>query len=95
MQFAKPLRAGVAGGEISCSVRIWQQPRVRVGGRYRLGAGAIYVTSLREIAPTDITDALAKRSGFANVDALLATARHGRGDRVFLVEFGYEEDEAT
>ena len=47
MQFAKQLRERVVRGEITCSVRIWQQPRVKVGGRYPIGPGAIHVTSLR------------------------------------------------
>ena len=42
-------------GEITCSVRIWQSPHVKVGGRYRLGEGAIEVTSIREISMEDIT----------------------------------------
>ena len=37
----------------------------------------------------DVTDNLARESGFAGVDDLLATARHGRGDKVYLVRFHY------
>ncbi|HEY1447347.1 MAG TPA: hypothetical protein VGF33_02320 [Caulobacteraceae bacterium] len=44
MMFAKRLRAGVMAGEITCSVRIWRRPHVKVGGRYGLGPGAIEVT---------------------------------------------------
>jgi len=33
--FTKRLRPGVRSGEITCSVRIWQRPHVKVGGRYR------------------------------------------------------------
>ena len=91
MVFAKRLRERVIRGEIDCSVRIWKSPRVRVGGRYRLGAGHIEVTALREIGLADITAALARRSGFEGVIDLLKTARHGAGDRVFLVEFTYSE----
>lgn len=91
MVFAKRLRERVICGEIDCSVRIWQSPRVRVGGRYRLAPGYIEVTALREITLADITPALARRSGFEGVVDLLKTARHGSGDRVFLVEFTYVE----
>lgn len=89
MQFAKHLRERVRRGEITCSVRIWKQPRVRVGGRYALAPGEIVVDHLIEIGPADITSELAKRSGFPRVDDLLAVAKHGRGDRVFVVEFHY------
>lgn len=93
MMFAKRLRDAVMRGEITCSVRIWQSQRVKVGGRYRLGAGAIRVTGVREIGLGDITPALARESGFEGVVDLLKVARHGAGDRVYLVEFEYEGGE--
>jgi hypothetical protein len=93
MMFAKRLREGVISGRITCSVRIWRHPRVKIGGRYRLGGGAIEVTQLREIGFEDITPTLARQSGFAGVVDLLKTARHGRGERVFLVEFAWRPDD--
>ena len=90
--FAKPLRERVMRGEIKCSVRVWLRPRVKVGGRYPLGPGAVHVSSVREIAPDDVTEALAQRSGFASVADLMAMAKHGPGENVYLVEFEYRED---
>ncbi len=87
MQFTRRLREPVMRGEVTCSVRIWQRPHVKVGGRYALGPGAIEVTAIREIGLDDITPALARRSGFAGVVDLLKVAKHGPGERVFLVEF--------
>jgi len=87
--FAKRLREPVMRGEVTCSVRIWQRPHVRVGGRYPLGPGAIEVTAIREIGMGDITPDLARRSGFLGVVDLLKVAKHGPGERVFLVEFEY------
>lgn len=90
MVFAKRLRDLVVRGEITCSVRIWQSPRVKIGGRYRVGPGAILVTDIRRIGFQDITPALAQRSGFAGVVDLLKTAKHGPGENVYLVEFEYQ-----
>jgi hypothetical protein len=89
MVFTKRLRDRVRGGEITCSVRIWQSPRVRVGGRYPMEEGHILVESVREISPDDVTDELARRSGFEDIADLLRVARHGRGSNVYLVEFRY------
>jgi hypothetical protein len=89
MMFAKRLRDPVMRGEVTCSVRIWQKPHVKVGGRYALGPGAIEVTAIREIAMSDITPDLARRSGFLGVVDLLKVAKHGAGERVYLVEFEY------
>jgi len=91
MVFAKRLRDRVMLGEISCSVRIWHSPRVKVGGRYPLGPGAIHVTSVREIRIDDITPELARRSGFADVPDLMSVAKHGAGQNIYLVEFEYRE----
>ncbi len=89
MMFTKRLREPVMRGEVTCSVRIWQYPHVKVGGQYPLESGAIEVTSIREIAIEDISPDLARRSGFLGVVDLLKVAKHGSGDRVFLVEFCY------
>ena len=90
MVFAKQLRERVRNGEITCSVRIWQRPHVKAGGTYALSPGHIRVTSVTEIGMQDITPALARSSGFAGVVDLLKTAKHGPGERVYLVEFNYE-----
>ena len=89
MQFTRRLREPVMRGEVTCSVRIWRRPHVKIGGRYALGPGHIEVTSVREIRLDDITPALARRSGFAGVVDLLKVAKHGAGERVFLIEFEY------
>ncbi len=90
MQFTKRLRDPIVRGEITCSVRIWQRPHVRVGHRYRLGAGHVVVDRLRQIEFDEITPALARKSGFAGVVDLLKVAKHGSGEKVYLVEFHYE-----
>jgi hypothetical protein len=91
MQFTKRLRAPVMRGEVTCSVRIWRRPHVKVGGRYRLGAGHVEVTSIKPITLGDITPALARRSGFAGVVDLLKVAKHGPGENVYLIEFVYRD----
>jgi hypothetical protein len=91
MTFTKRLREPVRCGEVTCSVRIWQRPHVKVGGRYPLPPGEIEVTSLHEISLSDVTPELARRSGFEGLVDLLKVAKHGSGERVFLVEFHYLE----
>ena len=87
MMFARPLRERVRSGEITTSVRIWQRPNVTIGGRYLLLDGHIEVTRLREVDLDDVTEAMAREGGFENLEALMKTARHGRGERVFIVDF--------
>ncbi len=89
MVFAKRLREGVQRGEITCSVRIWERPHVKVGGRYRMEEGAIEVDSIEPIGFPDITPELARESGFLGVLDLLKVAKHGRGDKIYLIRFHY------
>ena len=89
MMFAKRLRDGVRSGEITCSVRIWTRPHVRVGGRYRMESGEIEVDSIESIGFPDITPALARESGFLGVLDLLKVAKHGPGNNIYLIRFNY------
>jgi hypothetical protein len=89
MTFTKRLREGVRRGEITCSVRFWMYPRVRVGARYPMGEGAIEVDSIEPIGFPDITPELARDSGFLGVLDLLKVAKHGRSEKIYLVRFHY------
>jgi hypothetical protein len=94
MGFTKRLHEPIARGEVTCTVRIWQRAHVKVGGRYPLGAGVVEVMAIREIGLQDITSDLARRSGFAGLVDLLKVAKHGPGERVFLIDFKYRDDAA-
>ena len=89
MVFTKRLREGVRRGEITCSVRIWTQPHVKVGARYSMEEGEIEVDSITPIGFPDITPELARESGFLGVLDLLKVAQHGKGENIYLVRFHY------
>jgi hypothetical protein len=91
MLFQRRFHERIRSGEIRCTVRIWQRPHVKVGGRYALGRGAIVVDRIREARLDDITPELARRSGFASRVDVLKTAKHGAGERVFVIDFHYDE----
>ncbi|HVC48316.1 MAG TPA: hypothetical protein VND90_13820 [Terracidiphilus sp.] len=89
MQFTRRLRDGVRNGQITCTVRIWKRLQVRVGGRYRMEEGEIEVDSIEPIDFPDITPQLARVSGFAGLLDLLKIAKHGSGDKIYLIRFHY------
>ena len=89
MVFTKRLREGVRSGEITCSVRIWTRLHVKVGARYGMEEGEIEVDSIEPIGFPDITPQLARESGFLGVIDLLKVAKHGKGERIYLVRFHY------
>ena len=79
MQFRVRDQPRIAAGDVSVSFRRWRSPQARVGGRYRVGDGAVEVDELRRIAPSQISSADARAAGYANADeALAAVARQQR-----------------
>lgn len=89
MQFTQKHRQGVIDGDITCTVRIWMRPHVKVGGAYSLPPGNVIVDSIQQIGFEDISPELARSSGFNRVIDLLKTAKHGRGENVYLIMFHY------
>jgi hypothetical protein len=51
--------------------------------------GEIEVDSVEPIGLPDITPQLARESGFLGVVDLLKVAKHGKGERIYLVRFHY------
>ena len=90
MQFIRQLRDPIRRGEITTTVRLWQSPHVKVGGRYPLAPGHVVVTKIFEGSLADVTPDLARASGFAGVVDLLKVAQHGPGRRLFIIYFRYE-----
>jgi hypothetical protein len=89
MLFTKRLRAAVKSGQVTASVRIWRTPRVKAGGRYRLEDGQIEVSSIREITWEDLTDKLARDTGFNNLIDMMKTAKHGSGQHIYYIRFRF------
>ena len=89
MVFTKRLRDGIRRGRIRCTVRIWTRLQVKVGGRYAMDEGHVVVDSITPIDIADVTEDLARESGFGSVEDLLGIARHGSGENVYLIRFHY------
>ena len=89
MQFQSRFHDRIRRGDITCTVRFWKSAHVRIGGSYRLGGGTIRVSRMREIGRDELTQALARRAGFDSVEEMLQVARHGAGERIFLIHFRY------
>lgn len=89
MVFTRRLRDGIKLGRITISIRFWLNPRVKVGNRYAMDEGHVVIDAVEQIRKKDITARVARESGFASVDDLLSVARHGKGEKIFLVRFHY------
>jgi hypothetical protein len=76
VQFSPDLREPVATGVVTLSIRLWQTPKVRVGGRYRVAGATIEVDSMELVPFSVITDADIRRSGDVDREAARARAAH-------------------
>ncbi len=76
MEFSRELRSDVLAGEITLSVRLWKRPRVKQGGRYRVGLGEIEVDAIELVPFAAITRADVRRAGEPDREALRWRAAH-------------------
>lgn len=76
MEFSPELREDVLSGLITVSFRLWRRPKVRAGGRYRVGAGEIEVDSVDLVPFSSIDDADLRCSGEPDLESLRRRAAH-------------------
>ncbi len=76
MEFSRELRADVLSGRITVSFRLWQRPKVKTGGRYRVERGQIEVDSVELVPFSSITKADVRRSGESDLESLRRRAAH-------------------
>jgi hypothetical protein len=76
MQFSPELRADVLAGEITVSLRLWKQPRVKVGGRYAVGDEQIEIDAIDHVPFGSVTTDDVRRSGERGREALRSRAAH-------------------
>jgi hypothetical protein len=76
IEFSRELRQGVETGRITVSIRLWKQPRVTVGQRYRVGRAVIEVDELDLLPFSGITADDVRRSGEHDREALRRRAAH-------------------
>ena len=74
--FSRDLRDAVARGEITVSVRLWNRPQVKVGGRYQVAGAVIEIDSIEVLPFSAVTQEDVRASGETDREALRARAAH-------------------
>jgi hypothetical protein len=85
--FKQRLWPGLADGTITVTFRRWRSPQAKAGRRYRTPAGMLEVDAVTTIDAADITDADARRSGYADRDELLAELDHYPDGVLYRIDF--------
>lgn len=78
MEFSRELRQQVLSGAITVTFRLWQRPKVKPGGIYRVGDGQIEVDSIELMPFFAIDDADIPLTGEADRESLRRRAAHAR-----------------
>ena len=76
MEFSRELRNDVLAGDITLSVRLWKRPRVKQGGRYRVGLGEIEIDAIELLPFAAITEEDVRRAGEPDRETLRQRAAH-------------------
>lgn len=96
MHFSPELRDAVLDGTITLTYRLWTRPKVKVGGRYRVGPGAIEVDEMELVPFGTVTAADVRRCGEPDRETMRArTAHAGPVDDdtlVYRIEFHAVDD---
>ena len=76
MEFSSELRQHVLSGDITVTFRLWQRPKVKPGGLYRVGDGHIEVDSVELIPFSAIDKTDVRRAGESDLESLRVRAAH-------------------
>lgn len=59
----------IKAGKVDVIFRRWSRPTVKAGGTLKTKVGLLAIKAMGEMDPADVTEADAKRAGFADVAA--------------------------
>jgi hypothetical protein len=76
VEFSRELRNDVLAGDVTVSVRLWKRPRVKPGGRYRVGPGLIEVDAVELVPFAAITETDVRQAGEPDRETLRRRAAH-------------------
>ncbi len=76
VEFSPELRNDVLAEDITLSVRLWKRPRVKLGGRYRVGPGEIEVDAVELVPFAAVTAQDVRRAGEPDLETLRQRAAH-------------------
>lgn len=76
VEFSHELRDAVIAGDITVSIRLWQRPQVKLGGRYSVGPALIEIDSIELVPFSSIGVDDVRRSGEHDLETLRRRSAH-------------------
>ncbi len=88
MLFRTELLRGIQSGAITLAFRRWHRPSVRSGGTQLTAVGELHVGAVEPVTVEAISEADARRAGYASRALLLAELNRRDGGDVYRIELG-------
>lgn len=79
----------IRNGEVDVVFRRWRRPSVRPGTRLRTAVGELLVDEVREVSPSEVKEADARRAGFVDRATLFAELDRHRPGTLYRVTVRY------
>jgi hypothetical protein len=76
VEFSRDLRADVLSGRITVTFRLWRHPRVKTGGRYKVGTGQVEIDAIELVPFSSIDETDLRLTGEADLESLRRRAAH-------------------
>ena len=92
MRFRVDTLKRIAAGEINLAFRRWPVSRAKPGGRQRTGAGELHIDDVREVSRDEVSNAEARRAGYASAEAMFAEPVFEGDDPLWRIAFTLHED---
>ncbi|MDB5622960.1 MAG: hypothetical protein JWR39_1523 [Devosia sp.] len=67
MLLKRELLEAIKAGEVDLVFRRWTRPTVKAGGTLKTKIGLLAIGAMEEMDPADVTEADARRAGFADL----------------------------
>jgi len=67
MMLKRELLEDIKAGKVDLVFRRWKRPTVKAGGTLKTKIGLLAIEAMDEMRPGDVSDADARRAGFADV----------------------------
>lgn len=81
MIFEQRFLEGIRAGTITVAFRRWRRPSVKAGGTLLTAAGQLHIDAVDPVTPDHVSEADARRAGYANrQDLLIELNRRSEGE---------------
>lgn len=88
MIFRQRALEGIRAGTVTLAFRRWIRPTVKAGGTLLTAAGQLHIGAIRAVTPAQISDAEARRAGYASRETLIDDLNRRDDGDMYRIELG-------